>query len=153
MEQQSAPPGWYPDPQGTGQRYWDGTQWTQQAPAAPAGPADAYAQSKQLAMFAHLSALLTGFIGPLIFYLVKKDEDPFVRDQAREALNFNLSMLIYLLGGFIAAFILTFVLIGLLLFPLLFALGVAWIVLVIVAGVKANNGEAYRYPLTIRMVS
>ena len=50
-------------------------------------------------------------------------------------------------------FILFFVLIGILLIPLLFAMGIAWLVLAIIGGVKANRGEAYRYPLTIRMVS
>ena len=153
MEQQSAPPGWYPDPQTGAQRYWDGTQWTQHAPVAASGPVDPYANSKQLAMFAHLSALLTGFIGPLIFDLVQKDEDPCVADQSREALNFILSFLIYFLAGFAATFILFFVLIGILLIPLLFAMGIAWLVLAIIGGVKANRGEAYRYPLTIRMVS
>jgi uncharacterized Tic20 family protein len=60
---------------------------------------------------------------------------------------------LYLLVGGIAAVILTLILIGLLLFPVLFAIAIAWIVLTIMAGIKANGGEAYRYPLTIRFVS
>lgn len=108
-------------------------------------------QSRQWAMLAHLSALAAliigfSFIGPLIVYLVKKDEDAFVADQSREALNFNLSALIY----FIIAFILIFVLVGLLLLPVV---GIAWLVLVIVGAVQANKGEAYRYPLTIRFIT
>jgi uncharacterized protein len=59
----------------------------------------------------------------------------------------------YLLVGGITAVILTLVLIGLLLFPVLFGIAIAWIVLTIVAAVKANAGETYRYPLTIRFVS
>ena len=93
------------------------------------------------------------FVGPLIVYLVKKDAHPFVADQGREALNFNLSVLIYSVVGVIATFILVFILIGLLLIPVLIAMGIAWLVFVIIAAVKANQGETYRYPLTIRMVS
>jgi uncharacterized Tic20 family protein len=110
-------------------------------------------------MWAHLSALAGlvigfNFVGPLIIYLIKKDEgDPFVRDQAAEALNFNLSFFIYLAVGSIVTFVLILVLIGLLLLPLLAAMIVAWVVFVIIGAVRANNGELYRYPLTIRFVS
>ena len=153
-------PGWYPDPQAPGQqRYWDGAQWSEQsAQAAPAAQAPAVQSSRQTAMFAHLSALAgliigLNWLGPLIIYLVKKDDDPYVADQARKALNFNLSVFIYLLVGGIVTFILTLVLVGLLLIPVLAAIAIAWIVFVIIGAVRANNGEAYRYPMTIRMVS
>src|SRR4051794_22913590 len=93
-----AAPGWYPDPHQPGQpRYWDGTQWV--GPSAPAAQAQppATTSPRQWAMWAPLSALAGlvigfNFAGPLIIYLSKKDEgDPFVRAQAAEALNFNLS--------------------------------------------------------------
>jgi uncharacterized Tic20 family protein len=84
-------------------------------------------------------------VGPLIIWLIKKDEMPFVDDQGKEALNFNISMTIY---GLISV-LLVFVLIG---FILLVVLGIAWLVLAIVAAVKANEGIAYRYPLTLRLV-
>jgi uncharacterized Tic20 family protein len=158
---QNPAPGWYPDPSVPGaQRWWDGTRWTEHSSAPQAAPVQrpTVQQSRQWALFAHLSAfagLLIGlnFLGPLIIYLVKKNEDPFVADHAREALNFNLSVFIYLLGGGILAVVLTLILIGILLFPVLFAIVIAWIVLTIMAAVKANGGETYRYPLTIRFVS
>jgi uncharacterized protein len=102
-------------------------------------------------MLAHLSALFgliigLNWLGPLVIYLVKKDEHPFIADQSREALNFNLSVFIYVL----VSVVLIFIVIGFLLLPVI---GIAWLVLTIIAGVRANNGEAYRYPLTIKFVS
>jgi uncharacterized Tic20 family protein len=103
-------------------------------------------------MACHLSALagymtLFGFIvGPLIVWLVKRDESPLVDDQGKESLNFQLSMLVY----YLAATLLVIVLIGI---PLLVALFVFQLVEIVVASVRANKGELYRYPLTIRFVS
>jgi uncharacterized protein len=158
------PPGWHPDPQGGGQRWWDGTRWTEHTSAAAgAGPGAAGAMattsdSRNWATAAHLSALaglLVGFnfVGPLVVYLVKRDDDPYVRQQAAEALNFNLSFFLYAIVAGIVTFVLTLLVVGLLLIPVLIAAGVAWLVLVIVAAMKSNRGEAYRYPLTIRLVS
>jgi uncharacterized Tic20 family protein len=167
------PPGWYPDPQAPdAQRWWDGVAWTNhtaapQAPApwaAPQGgsgspvPVPVRQDSRTWALAAHLSALVGlvigfSFLGPLVVYLVKKDDDPYVRAHAAEALNFNLSVFIYaLVGGFILV-ILVILLIGILLIPVAIAAAIGWIVLVIVAAIKAGRGELYRYPLTIRFVS
>ena len=99
-----------------------------------------------MAMLAHLLGLLVSWIGPLIIYLMKKDEAPYVRDQAAEALNFQITMFI----GYIVAGVLTFILIGIFLFPII------WIVSLIFhiqAALAANRGENYRYPISIRMVS
>lgn len=109
------------------------------------------ADSRNWAMMSHLSAfvMLLGVpsvIGPLVAWLVKKDQDAFVADQAKEALNFNLSFLIY---GLVAAVSLI-VLVGFILLPALF---IAWVVLVIQAAIKASNGEYYRYPFTLRLVN
>ncbi|MGH9051832.1 MAG: DUF4870 domain-containing protein, partial [Acidimicrobiia bacterium] len=86
------------------------------------------------------------FVGPLVIWLVKREEHPFIALHAKEALNFNISVLIYAA----VAFVLAFVLIGI---PLLVAIGVGWLVLTVVAAVKASGGQPYRYPLTIRFLS
>lgn len=165
--QQSPPPGWYADPQGSGQRWWDGSAWTQhtqqaQQPPPHSGIGIAPAslteeQARNWAMAAHLSALVSAFIGfafvgPLIVYLVKKDDHPFIRKEAAEALNFQLSWLIWAVAGGILLAILIVLIIGVVLIPVAIAAAIAWLVLTIVAGVKAGKGESYRYPLTIRFI-
>lgn len=117
-------------------------------------------QARNWGMLCHLSALL-GFIrfpgtgilpipfghilGPLVVWLLTKNRHPFADDQGKEALNFQLSMTIYAL----ASSILVFVLIGAL---LLIILVVMDMVFLIIAAVKAGNGETYRYPLTLRFI-
>jgi len=96
--------------------------------------------SVNLAMLAHLLGIVTGFIAPLIIWLLKKDEDFYVNDQAKEALNFQLIMLIALVISNLSIFIF----IGCVLFP---AVVIADIVLCIMAGVAASRGEQYRYPV------
>ena len=151
---QTPPPGWYANPHGAGQRWWDGTAWTEhvQTPT-PTSTGDA----RTWAMAAHLSALVSlaigfTFVGPLIVYLVKRDDDPFVRQQAAEALNFNLSALIYAVVGSVVLFVGILLIVGVVLVPIAIAAAIAWLVLVILASVKASKGEPYRYPLTIRFV-
>lgn len=99
-----------------------------------------------LAILAHIITVFSSFIGPLIIYLLKKDESPFVRQHASESLNFQITMAIaYCIG-----FMLMFVLIGILILPLL---GLVHLVLVIVATIKASDNKLYRYPFTIRFIS
>jgi uncharacterized protein len=131
-------------------------------PATPTAGAPS-ADERQWALFAHLSILLGGlltsgwafsigsFIGPLIIWLVKKDTMPFVNDQGKEALNFALTLTII----FFVLLMLTIMSLGigaLITIPVLMCVGIAALVLVIIAAVKANEGVAYRYPLTIRLV-
>ena len=111
-------------------------------------------------MFGHLSALtglFTGgignIVGPLIIWQVKKDTMPFAASEAKEALNFNISWLLWTLILVALAFILMIVFIGVLLIPVIAILGIAWVVFSIIGGLKANEGKPYRYPLTIRFIS
>jgi uncharacterized Tic20 family protein len=108
-------------------------------------------EERTWAMFAHLSAFVGHFIpfghifGPLAIWLIKKNEMPFVADQAKEALNFQITMTIC----FIVGLILLLVFIGVVVLPLVWLFD---IVLTIMAAVKANDGVAYRYPATLRLV-
>lgn len=101
------------------------------------------------AMLCHLIAL-AGFvipfgniIGPLVVWMIKREESPFIDYHGKEALNFQISMSIYI----IAAAILVLIAIGIL---LLVALGIFGLIMIVIASMKANSGEKYRYPLTIR---
>ncbi len=114
--------------------------------------------SRLWAVAAHLSAFVGIFgavagviVGPLAIWLLRRQVDTFAAENAREALNFNLSVLLY---GFALA-ILTFVTLGLgLVFtlPAMLLLGVAWIVLTLVAALRAGNDAVFRYPFTIRFI-
>ena len=100
---------------------------------------------KTMALLAHILTIVSGFLAPLVIYLVKKDESPYVRKHAIESLNFQISMTIYAIG----ASILVLILIGVF---LLIGLGILTVVLVIVATVKASEGKFYRYPFTLRLI-
>lgn len=108
-------------------------------------------EERTMGMVAHLISLvgfiipLGNIIGPLVIWLVKKDTMPFVEDQAKESLNFNITVAI---AGIVCS-LLILVVIGFVLLPLL---AIAWIVLTIMAAMKANAGEMYRYPFTLRLV-
>lgn len=115
-------------------------------------------EEKQWAMFAHLSALLGLFtiigaiVGPLVVWLVKKDTMPFVDDQGKEALNFNITVMIVGTALWIIGTLLLVILIGFLFYFAAILLGIAWLVFAIIGAVKASNGETYRYPLTLRLI-
>ena len=116
---------------------------------APPPPTTGEAPQDQrtMSLLAHLLGIVTGPIGALIIWLVSKDDASkgFVVDQSKEALNFQITVFI----AIVISWILAFVLIGLLLMPLV---GIANLVLCIMAAMKANNGEAYRYPFALRLV-
>ena len=85
------------------------------------------------------------FLLPLVVYLAMRNESAYVGENAREALNFHISLLIYSL----CCVPLVFIVIGI---PILVVMGIASLVLAVVAAVKASDGLCYRYPLTLRLV-
>lgn len=113
------------------------------------GPSE---EDKSLGMLSHLLAIFTGFLGPLILWLVKKDSSAFVAHHAREALNFQITLLLVMmaLGGLTLALML--ILVGVLLIPLLFIVPIFALVVEILAAVAAQKGEWYRYPCCLRLV-
>lgn len=127
--------------------------------AGQAGTAQGSPGSKEInrdarmwAMICHLSALAGiilpasgNIVAPLIIWQIKKDDNPFIDEQGKEAVNFQISMSIY----FLASVILTFVCVGV---PLIIATIIVFFVFLLIAAVKANNGFHYRYPLTIRFI-
>jgi len=112
-------------------------------PVSEMKPGETTSEDRTWAMLAHLSPLLLGFIGPLVIWLIYKDKSAFINDQAKEALNFQLAVMI-------VALICAATCIGAILLPVL---GVGALVYSILAGVEANKGVYYRYPYTIRMIS
>ena len=131
-------------------------------PASTGAESGISAEQRQWAMFAHLSALAGGlltsavggwgfFIGPLVIWLMKKDTMPFVDDQAKEALNFN----IMVTAIFVILLILTILSLGigaLLTVPVMLIVGIGSLVFIIIAAIKANQGVAYRYPVNVRLI-
>ena len=129
------------------------------SPLQTSGPS---AEERQWAMFAHLSALVGGlltaaaggwgtFVGPLIIWLVKKETMPFVDDQGKEALNFNITVGLI----FLVLLVLSVVTLGIgliIAIPGWIIVSIAWLVFTIIAAIKANEGVAYRYPLTLRLI-
>ncbi len=130
-------------------------------PPAPGGYQLGGGDERMWATAAHWSALVAAFValaflGPLVVLFTKGNSSGYVRRHAVESLNFQLSMLIYGVAGTIVGIVLVVATlgIGLLVFlPLMIAFSIFWLVMTIMGAMKAGNGEDYRYPLTIRMVS
>ena len=110
--------------------------------------------AKMWAMFCHLAGL-AGYIiptlfmciiAPLIMWQIKKEDNPFIDENGKEAVNFQISILIYT----VACFPFVLVVIGI---PMIMAVGIFNVICIIMAAMKANNGEHYRYPITIRFIS
>lgn len=140
---------------GTSQQSPEHGSPVEQAPqvaSAPAPAVDPVKRGHTWGMLCHLAAL-AGYVGvpfgrilgPLITWLATKDKYPFADDQGREALNFQISMLVYTL----ASLFMICLCVGIFVLVLLQVLN---LIFVIVAAVKASNGESYRYPMTIRFL-
>lgn len=135
-----------------------------ETPQPPVLPATEVKADNTMGMLCHLLALtaligipLGNILGPLIIWLIKRDEDPFVDLCGKESLNFQISMTIYGLALFLfmlPAVIIPFI--GVLLLPLIMLAGIALAIMVIVytiiAAIKASEGDSYTYPLTIRFI-
>ena len=107
------------------------------------GPAPSK-EDKTFAMLSHVLTIVAGFLAPLIVWLIKKDTSPFVDDQAKESLNFQITAFIgYVIGS------VTFCFGG---FLILFGVWIAATILAIVATIKVNEGIAYRYPFALRLI-
>lgn len=126
-----------------------------EAPAA--GGEMPSAEQRTWGMLCHLAALSAFFsgigfvLGPLIVWLIKRDEMPFVNDQGKEALNFNITVFIVI--AMLWLFALVTLGIGLLIVvPLWIVIGLVWLIVTVVAAIKANEGEYYRYPFALRLI-
>ncbi|WP_141880037.1 DUF4870 domain-containing protein [Homoserinimonas aerilata] len=134
---------------------------TNQAPPPPPSGYNAAPQplspsdEKLWATLIHVGGIFLGFLPALIGYLLLKDRGPFVREHTRSALNFQISFTIYavalsIVGSIIVA--VTFGIGAIIVVPVLIAFGVAAIVFMIIAAVKANSGQYYKYPVTIEFI-
>ena len=135
-------------------------QWTAAPGPAPANTARPF-DERQYAMFLHLSALanlvgIPAFLGPLIMWLIKKDESAFVDRHGRAAMNFHISFAIYGVAAGLIIGVIAIVTLGigvLLLIPVIILGAIAGFVLMvlfpILAGIKAGQGREHRYPLAI----
>ena len=124
----------------------------------PKPPSSPESQARTWNMLCHLSAL-AGFIipfgnilGPLIIWQIKKNEFPSVEVHGKAALNFQITVAIAALAGVAVAVVLSFFCVGYLLFPLVMLIGLAGLVFAVIAGIKANNGEDYKYPWSLELV-
>ena len=152
-------PGWYPDPTNGQLRWWDGSQWGQfqQADGSPVPMAAAMpgsASSASQAGMAHylgagllfISCGMLGWLGPLIIYLGQNAKsDPFVHDQAMEALNFQITIV----GALVVCGVLSVVIIGAVVYPFIWLAGV---IFGVIGGAAASKGEAYRYPFSVKLI-
>ncbi len=100
---------------------------------------------RNLAMLAHLLGIVSGFVGALIIWLIKKDQSAFIDEQGKEALNFQITVML----AFVCSWILMFVLIGMLLMPLVL---IGNLVFCILAAVAVSKGEHYKYPFALRLL-
>lgn len=106
--------------------------------------AEQKSDENNLAMIAHILGIVIGFIGPLIIYLTAKDK-PFAYSQSKEALNFQITVVI----AWVACAVLSFIGIGFILYP---AVWVVNLIFCIMAAMAASKGEAYKYPIAIRLI-
>lgn len=132
--------------QQTEQRFEQETrgQYEQSAGASAAGYVDQQSDTTMAAV-SHLLAVFVGVVGPLIMYLVSSD--PFVKENAANATNWQIMLLVYMLGTLVLVFTVSFALV-----VLWFALTVMNLGFIIIGAIKAGNGETWSYPLTPKIL-
>jgi uncharacterized Tic20 family protein len=108
-------------------------------------PTEIKSEDKTMAMLCHLLGIVTWFLGALIIWLIKKDQSKFVDDQGKEALNFQLTMLI----AYLIAAATCLVGIGFFIAPIV---GIVDVIFCIIGAIAANRGEYYRYPFALRLI-
>lgn len=108
--------------------------------------ADISSDDKNIVVLTHLGGILFSFLPGLIVWLLKKDDSPYIGENAREALNFQITLMI----AYFISWILAFILIG---FVLIGVLWLANIIFSIMAAVVASKGESYRYPFALRLIN
>ena len=113
--------------------------------SGPYGVAVPSSDEKTMSLIAHAGGIFFGFLPALIIYLTKGNESAFIKEESREALNFQITLAI----GYVVSTVLMIVLIG---FLTALAIWVGSLVLMIMAAVAVNNGQSYRYPINIRLV-
>ena len=118
-------------------------------------PREVSDEDKQMAMFVYLLGIFTGFIGPLILWLIKRDQSKFIDYHGKEMVNFSITLAI--VGVCIAAIggpvvVLTFGLAALIVVPLLMAVNIYAIVMIVIGAIKANRGEWYEFPISLRLI-
>ena len=130
----------------------------QPLPIAPPPTPNLESRARTWNMLCHISAL-AGFVipfghilGPLIIWQIKKDEIPSVDSHGKASLNFQITVTIAAFVGGFAAAIFSFIGIGFLFFPLVMLVWLVGLILAIIAGIKANNGEDYKYPFSLELV-
>jgi uncharacterized Tic20 family protein len=130
----------------------------QPLPTAPPPESALESRTRTWNMLCHLSAL-AGFVipfgnilGPLIVWQIKKDEIPSVDSHGKVALNFQITLTVAALVGGFAAVVFSFIGIGFLFVPLVMLVWLTGLILAIIAGIKANNGEDYKYPFSLELV-
>lgn len=100
---------------------------------------------KTLALISHIGTMVGGFIVPLVIWLTQKDKSDYVAYHGKESLNFQITMFIIIM----ASLILMFVVVGIF---LAIAAGIFNLIVVVIATIKASEGEAYQYPINIRLI-
>lgn len=98
-----------------------------------------------MAVLCYVLAIFTGFVGPLIIWLIKKDQSPFVNEQGKEVLNWEITTFL----AMIVCFVLAFVVVGIFLMPLV---ALANLIFLIIGAVKVGQGQPYRFPFALRLL-